>query len=233
MADLPWLRLYTDTVDNEKIRLLAFEDRWHFIALLCLMQQGILNPKDPLLDRKVSLKLGVQLNELSEVKRRLLEVGLIDENFIPDGWDKHQFMSDNSTSRVRKYRESKKKKECNVSETFLKRKCNAIESDTETEQIQKHKDQKRGKTSFIPPSISEILEYCQERQNNIDPENFFNFYKAKNWMIGKNKMKNWKACIITWEKRNLKNEENNRSHSERFNSKLDDIAKQAFENGCR
>lgn len=131
MTDMPWLRLYTDTVDNEKIRLLAFEDRWHYIAILCCMQQGILKKNDKLLERKLSVKLGLQTREVEEVKRRLMEVNLIDNNFVPIGWEKHQFKSDNSTDRVRKYRENKAKKECNVTETLLKRKCNAIDTDTE------------------------------------------------------------------------------------------------------
>lgn len=54
---------------------------------------------------------------------------------------------------------------------------------------------------FIKPSIKYIREYCEERNNNIDPEYFFNYYESKGWMIGKNKMKSWKAAIATWEKR--------------------------------
>lgn len=39
----PWLRLYTEAVDDEKLRLLAFEDRWHFIAILCCKGKGIID----------------------------------------------------------------------------------------------------------------------------------------------------------------------------------------------
>jgi len=53
---------------------------------------------------------------------------------------------------------------------------------------------------FIPPTIDEVRIYCQERGNNIDPEQFVAFYESKGWMIGKNKMKDWKAAVITWEK---------------------------------
>ena len=46
---LPWFRLYAEAIDDEKLRLLAFEDRWHFIALMCCMGQGILDsPPDSL-----------------------------------------------------------------------------------------------------------------------------------------------------------------------------------------
>jgi DNA replication protein DnaD len=53
---------------------------------------------------------------------------------------------------------------------------------------------------FIPPEISEVQEYCLERKNNINPETFIDFYSATNWMRGKNKVKDWKACVRTWEK---------------------------------
>ena len=55
-------------------------------------------------------------------------------------------------------------------------------------------------TRFNPPNIEEIKQYCEERKNHIDAIQFFNFYESKNWMIGKNKMKNWKAAIRTWER---------------------------------
>lgn len=59
------------------------------------------------------------------------------------------------------------------------------------------------KTSkFKKPTIKEITEYCLSRENGIDAEHFWNFYEARDWYVGKNKMKNWKSCIITWEKRN-------------------------------
>ena len=102
MSDLPWLRLYTDTVDNEKIRLLAFEDRWHYIALLCLKQQGVLDGKNELLERKIAVKIGVQLRELDEIKKRLMDVELIGGDWTPIGWENKQFKSDSSTTRVRK-----------------------------------------------------------------------------------------------------------------------------------
>ena len=65
---------------------------------------------------------------------------------------------------------------------------------------------------FVKPLIIDIKEYCKKRKNNVDADTFFNFYESKDWYIGKNKMKNWKACIITWEKsRNNKNNTNDRS----------------------
>ena len=54
------------------------------------------------------------------------------------------------------------------------------------------------------PSIEEIKDYCLERNNGIDAEQFFDFYESKGWLVGKNKMKNWQAAVRTWEKRKQK-----------------------------
>ena len=54
------------------------------------------------------------------------------------------------------------------------------------------------------PSVQEIKDYCLERNNGIDAEQFFDFYESKNWFVGKNKMKNWRAAVRTWEKRKQK-----------------------------
>ena len=50
------------------------------------------------------------------------------------------------------------------------------------------------------PTIDQIKQYCIERNNAVDPDKFFNFYESNGWKVGKNPMKNWKACVITWEK---------------------------------
>lgn len=128
---LQWFRLYHRIVDDEKIRLLAFEDRWHFIAVCCLKADGLLDePDSQLKERKLAVKLGVQTRELEEIRRRLFEVGLIDENMHPTAWDELQYRSDISTDRVRKFREKTKSKQSkrprNVSVT-------AQETEAETE----------------------------------------------------------------------------------------------------
>lgn len=54
---------------------------------------------------------------------------------------------------------------------------------------------------FVKPTLDEIRAYCTERQNHLDAQSFFDFYESKGWMIGKDKMKDWRACIRTWEQR--------------------------------
>ena len=59
----------------------------------------------------------------------------------------------------------------------------------------------KGRTKFQKPSLDEVRLYCQERNNQVDPERFFNFYESKGWVVGKSPMKDWKAAVRTWEKR--------------------------------
>ncbi len=56
---------------------------------------------------------------------------------------------------------------------------------------------------FKPPTLEEVRAYCQERQNNVDPERFINHYTSNGWLVGKNKMKDWKAAVRTWERNNF------------------------------
>lgn len=72
----------------------------------------------------------------------------------------------------------------------------------------------RGKR-FVPPTVEEVREYCYQRNNNVDPEAFVDFYESKGWMVGKNKMKSWKAAVRTWE-RNHKGDTNQRSTGNPF-----------------
>lgn len=56
------------------------------------------------------------------------------------------------------------------------------------------------KEKFKAPTVEEVQEYCTERGNNIDAQHFIDYYSARGWMLGKNHIKDWKACIRTWER---------------------------------
>lgn len=58
---------------------------------------------------------------------------------------------------------------------------------------------------FVPPTVEEVEEYCFERNNKVDAEMFVDFYSSKGWMIGKNPMKDWKAAVRTWERKDKEN----------------------------
>jgi hypothetical protein len=73
-------------------------------------------------------------------------------------------------------------------------------NDQQTTTNKNDKKEKNERSIFIEPTYIEILEYCIERKNGVDVNKFLNFYSSKGWMVGKNKMIDWKACVRTWEK---------------------------------
>ena len=70
------------------------------------------------------------------------------------------------------------------------------------------------KVHFKKPNIDEVKNYCILRKNNIDAEAFIDFYESKNWFVGKNKMKDWKACVRTWERRETKKTTTSKLHAQ-------------------
>ena len=93
----PWFRLYAEFSSDPKMQLLAFEDQRHYIAVLCLKCSGVLDtlsvgPEH--FERMVAKALGLDPVTGAEVKRRLLEGGIILESWQPVAWDKRQYESD-------------------------------------------------------------------------------------------------------------------------------------------
>ena len=74
----------------------------------------------------------------------------------------------------------------------LKNEKNVIKEDKEKPVVKR----------FVIPTVKELEEYCKERKNNVNPNKFFDFYESKGWLVGKTKMKNWKAAVRTWENNN-------------------------------
>ena len=53
----------------------------------------------------------------------------------------------------------------------------------------------------MKPTAEEIAAYCRSRNNGLDANQIWDFYESKGWLIGKNKMKDWRAAVRTWERR--------------------------------
>jgi len=203
--ELPWFRLYHEIVDDDKIRLLAFEDRWHFIALLCCKAKGLLDDDEQSFDmmqRRLAVRLGLQVREMEELQRRLMEVGLIDEWWQPRNWSKRQQKSDRSTDRVRRHRERKRNDSNATGETLQERSGNAPEGEGEGER-EEEKRQSGGtrKTPTLIPEDFEpsqkIITWAQANTPDVDPwaevGKFVDFHRAKG-----NTYKDHNAAFRTW-----------------------------------
>lgn len=102
----------------------------------------------------------------------------------------------------------------NGSYTFLDDGCQLVASCLPQNRIDKNRIDKdrldkynkresvRGEKAnrFVPPDVNQVQEYCDSRNNGIDAQTFVDFYTSKGWMVGKNKMKDWKAAVRTWER---------------------------------
>lgn len=64
----------------------------------------------------------------------------------------------------------------------------------------KESKQKKSARRFVKPSVDEIRAYCEERNNGVDAERFFDYYESRGWYVGKSHMKDWKASVRTWER---------------------------------
>ena len=71
----------------------------------------------------------------------------------------------------------------------------------DNENIDNNSLYKKGSTRFQKPAIEEIRQYCRDKGYNVDAEQFYNFYESKGWVVGKSPMKNWRAAVSTWSKR--------------------------------
>lgn len=83
---------------------------------------------------------------------------------------------------------------------------NGHKTDTDRTQIGQTKERKEGKRNiyniFRPPTVEEVRAYCDEKGYAVDPSRFVDFYESKGWMVGKSKMKDWKASVRNWQRSN-------------------------------
>jgi len=126
----------------------------------------------------------------------------------------------NHIRRVNKYKLHSKQIECRVITLVNVPSKEKLSDNTNINITNTNLTDSNKKEIFVKPLIFDIKSYCIERKNNVDCETFYDFYESKGWQIGKEKMKSWKACIRTWEKRN-KTKTNDRTVSHRHEGNVD------------
>lgn len=83
--------------------------------------------------------------------------------------------------------------------------ANLADNDSDNDS-DRDKDKKEREKKFIPPTVEAVENYCQSKGYDVNPQRFVDFYESKGWMIGKNKMKDWKAAVRTWVRRDDSNQ---------------------------
>jgi hypothetical protein len=81
------------------------------------------------------------------------------------------------------------------------RECAARHSSIKEKEKGKEKEKEK---VFTKPSVQDVSDYCSERKNGIAAQSFLDHYESNGWMVGKTKMKDWKAAVRTWEKNNFR-----------------------------
>lgn len=245
-----WLKLHKDFFKRKEIkrlRKIAGGDTYTIIYMEMLLRSIIDDGKlffDGLEDDFAS-ELALDLDEDEEnvkitiqylLKTGLLEIRSEEEYYLPD--TKDSTGSETSVAvRVRRHRKKQKALQCNTGVTQVKQLCNGeLEKELELEldkELELDSDAKAShkKTAkrFVPPTIEEVTEYCLERNRGVDPERFYNYYESNGWRVGKNKMKDWRAAVRTWERNNYNN--NNQRQNETLAERADRIAREIEQSG--
>lgn len=170
----------------------------HGVYLLLLMAFVARGPLQDDLNRLCRIAAGAEPEDVRQILQRYwvrTESGWVNgkmQRVITTQTEKHQ-------KRVNAGRMGGQKKASNAKAMLKQCSTNQNQNQISTNVDKKEKKEKDGRR-FTPPSVPEVKKYCLERGNQIDAEEFVDHYAANGWMRGKSKIKDWKACIRTWEK---------------------------------
>jgi predicted phage replisome organizer len=230
-----WLKLKSDFFTSramKKLRKIAGGDTYTIIylklQLLSLKDEGLLYYEgvEPTFSEEMALALDEDADNVKATLIFLENMGLISQK------NEHEYIlnevpyliggESESAERVRRFRQ-KNLLEVTLTKDTKTLQCNAevtesngavTKSNTEIEidkDIDKEKSKRESKSEkskakrFTPPTLEEVTAYCIERNNNIDAQHFIDYYTSNGWLVGKNKMKDWKAAVRTWERNNYSN----------------------------
>lgn len=223
LRDNPYLPLYIqDFLTDEKLIECSAQSTGVYIRLMCIMHKSddygkiLLKQKDKQTDKQIknfALKIAKHMPYSVEIVESSIDelvaekVLYIEDDFLVQ----KRMVRDCEISLKRASAGSEGgKKTMSFASGFAQAKFkanNQANSDNDND-IENENDNKEEKEirKIVPPKIEWVTEYCNERKNNIIPQQFFDFYETKAWFVGKNKIKDWQACVRTWEKNNQNNQ---------------------------
>ncbi|HCL03103.1 MAG TPA: hypothetical protein DHW61_11970 [Lachnoclostridium phytofermentans] len=115
--------------------------------------------------------------------------------------------------------ETAKEQQKNSEKTSKKHQKNTNNNDNNDNNV--NNDNKSNSSRFTPPTLEEVRTYCLERKNTVDASRWVDFYSSKGWMVGKNKMTDWKSAVRTWERG--KDSDTRRTNSGNSRTSNDDL----------
>ena len=217
MAEVKWIKLATDVFDNRKIKQieqLPDGDTLLVIWFKILCHAGNINdsglvyfsPDIPYTDQMIATEFRRPLSTVQMALKVFSNYGMIelfDDIMHVSNWEKYQNVEGmekiREQNRIRQKKWYDKQKLLpNVIPNVSITQPNATDIDKDIDKEVDINNIKR----FIKPTLEEVTAYCNERNNNIDPQHFIDHYEANGWMVGKTKMKDWKAAVRYWERNN-------------------------------
>ena len=217
MSEVKWIKLTVDMFDNRKIKYLRTLPEGNNIVLIWVMLLTMagrcnsggmifLTENIPYTGQVLANELGFESSTVELALRVLSSLGMISEidGYIQiEGWDSHQSTDRleriREQNRIRKQRERERKR-ISMSQDSHVTITQSHETDKDID-IDKDKDKDIKRGHFVPLTPTEVRQYCDESGHHIDADAFVDFYTSKNWMVGRNKMKDWKAAVRNWERK--------------------------------
>lgn len=213
-----YLRLKDNFFDSDELKILeSMKDGYLYSNILLklylrsLKNDGklVVNDRIPYSADMLASVTGHQVGTIKQALSVFKDLGLIDvlDNGAIYMLDIQNFIGKGSSEadRKREYRQRIETDRTNVRQISDKTPPE-IEIELEKDiKIEKeiHSSAKSTTTKrkrFEKPTLSQITQYCLERNNNVNAEQFFDYYESNGWKVGKNAMKDWKACVRTWER---------------------------------
>lgn len=203
---------------NERNSFVLYLDYWNHIERLSLKQRGILmtaifshaqDNEKPEMDAVTSMAFSFISSQLDrdrdkweETRRVRVEAGK--KGGAVSGQKRKQTKQMLNLLETSEQSESNEAVNVTVTDTVTVNGTVTVNEKNKTaDKSPSHSNSSR----FIPPSVDQVKAYCIDRGNKIDPQVFVDFYTSKGWKVGKEKMKDWKAAVRTWECRdNTSNE---------------------------
>lgn len=217
-----YLRLKENFFDSDELKILeSMKDGYLYSNILLklylrsLKNDGklVVNERIPYSADMLASVTGHQVGTIKQALSVFKDLGLIDvlDNGAIYMLDIQNFIGKGSSEadRKREYRQRIETDRTNV-QTNLRQISEKSPPEIEIElekdiEIEKeiHSSAKSTTTKrkrFEKPTLSQITQYCLERNNNVNAEQFYDYYESNGWKVGKNSMKDWKACVRTWER---------------------------------
>ena len=221
-----YLRLKDNFFDSDELKILeSMKDGYLYSNILLklylrsLKNDGklVVNERIPYNAEMLASVTGHQVGTIKQALSMFKELGLIEvlENGAIYMLDIQNFIGKGSTEadrqrlydrRISEERKQNKLTQSRNLEEICKKSTPEIEIELEKDiEIEKeiHSSAKSTTTKrkrFEKPTLSQITQYCLERNNNVNAEQFYDYYESNGWKVGKNAMKDWKACVRTWER---------------------------------